>query len=102
MAPDFFAILRPFGAVLSRALELAGEICRRAEKVPPLLLAFVPDVPTSGSPGNFRTGEEMHKAVLIFLTCLVATARESAPAPHVVPAKVGLVLIAATRQGFAL
>ncbi|MGZ7073972.1 MAG: hypothetical protein ACXVKL_16145, partial [Candidatus Angelobacter sp.] len=44
----------------------------------------------------------MHKAVLIFLTCLVATARESAPAPHVVPAKVGLVLIAATRQGFAL
>ncbi|MGZ4875946.1 MAG: hypothetical protein ACXV5R_12300 [Candidatus Angelobacter sp.] len=44
----------------------------------------------------------MHKAFLIFLTCLVATARENAPAPHVIPAKVGLVLIAATRQGFAL
>jgi hypothetical protein len=43
----------------------------------------------------------MHKTVLIFLASLLATAAES-PAPHVVPAKVGLVLIAATRQGFAL
>ncbi|HXA83733.1 MAG TPA: hypothetical protein VNZ47_01580 [Candidatus Dormibacteraeota bacterium] len=43
----------------------------------------------------------MHKAVLIFLASLLATAAES-PAPHVVPAKVGLVLVAATRQGFAL
>jgi hypothetical protein len=46
----------------------------------------------------------MHKTVLLFLflVCLLATARESVPAPHVVPAKVGLVLIGATRQGFAL
>jgi hypothetical protein len=43
----------------------------------------------------------MHKTVLIILASLLATAAES-PAPHVVPAKVGLVLIAATRQGFAL
>ncbi|HEY5029192.1 MAG TPA: hypothetical protein VIK39_12345 [Candidatus Angelobacter sp.] len=46
----------------------------------------------------------MHKTVLLFLflVCLLATARESVPAPHVVPAKVGMVLIGATRQGFAL
>lgn len=43
----------------------------------------------------------MHKTFIIFLASLLATATES-PAPHVVPAKVGLVLIAATRQGFAL
>ncbi len=44
----------------------------------------------------------MYKTILIFIVCLLATARESVPAPHVVPVKVGLVLIGATRQGFAL
>jgi hypothetical protein len=44
----------------------------------------------------------MHKTVLIFLVCLLATAREGAATPHVVPIRVGLVLISATQQGFAL
>ncbi|HEV7522732.1 MAG TPA: hypothetical protein VGP89_16635 [Candidatus Angelobacter sp.] len=44
----------------------------------------------------------MYRTLLISLVCLLATARESSPTPHVVPAKVGLVLIGATPQGFAL
>jgi hypothetical protein len=44
----------------------------------------------------------MHKALLIFFTFLLAMARETSPTPHIVPAKVGMVLIGATRQGFAL
>jgi len=45
----------------------------------------------------------MRKAtlLLIFLSWLFVTARE-AQAPHVVPARVGLVLIGATQEGFAL
>ena len=44
----------------------------------------------------------MHKTLLIFVVCVLAAASERLPAPHVVPAKVGMVLIGATRQGFAL
>lgn len=44
----------------------------------------------------------MHKSLLLFLVCLLAAARASAPAPHVIPARVGLVLVGATHQGFAL
>lgn len=44
----------------------------------------------------------MHKFLLICFVCVLATAGERLPAPHVVPAKVGMVLIGATRQGFAL
>jgi len=44
----------------------------------------------------------MHKVLLIFLVCIMATAAERRPAPHVVPAKVGMVLIGASSQGFAL
>lgn len=40
--------------------------------------------------------------VLILLFCLLAAARESAPAPHIVPAKVGLVLVGVTQDGFVL
>jgi hypothetical protein len=44
----------------------------------------------------------MQKTVLIFLVCLLAAASENAPTPHVVRTRVGLVLVGATRQGFAL
>lgn len=46
----------------------------------------------------------MQKAtlLLVLLSYLLVPARESAPAPHVVPAKVGLVMIGATPEGFAL
>ncbi len=40
--------------------------------------------------------------LLIFFAGLLAHASESAPAPHLVPARVGLVLIGATPEGFAL
>jgi hypothetical protein len=45
----------------------------------------------------------MHKMVLLFtfLACLLSTAR-TASAPHVVPAKTGLILIGAGQEGFAL
>jgi hypothetical protein len=82
---------------------LGGEICVCAEKVQPRLpLLFLPSrFPAVAAISAI--GEEMYKTILIFVVCLLATARESVPAPHVVPAKVGLVLIGATtRQGFAL
>src|ERR1041384_8305244 len=46
----------------------------------------------------------MQKTALLFVffACLSATAREGTAVPHVVPAKVGLVLIGATQDGFAL
>lgn len=44
----------------------------------------------------------MQKTLLIFFVCVLATAGERFPAPHVVPARVGMVLIGATPQGFAL
>jgi hypothetical protein len=40
--------------------------------------------------------------LVVSLACLFAPARDSAPAPHVVPAKVGLVLIGVTQGGFAV
>jgi hypothetical protein len=40
--------------------------------------------------------------LFVFFACLSATAREGTAVPHVVPAKVGLVLIGATQDGFAL
>jgi hypothetical protein len=40
--------------------------------------------------------------LLVFLAWLFAPARDTEPAPHVVPAKVGLVLIGVTQGGFAL
>jgi hypothetical protein len=51
-----------------------------------------------------RFGEEMRNTtlLLIFFICLLATARETPPAPHVVPAKVGLVLIGGAQQGLVL
>jgi hypothetical protein len=49
-------------------------------------------------------GEEMCKKTLLLalLICRLAYAREDASAPHVVPAKAGLVMIGATQDGFAL
>lgn len=44
----------------------------------------------------------MTTLLLVFLAWLAAPARDSARAPHVVPAKVGLVLIGATQGGFAV
>lgn len=44
----------------------------------------------------------MHKPLLIFLVCVLATAGERFPAPHIVPARVGMVLIGASPRGFAL
>lgn len=40
--------------------------------------------------------------MLIFLFCLLAPAREGDSTPHIVPAKVGLVLIGTTQDGFVL
>jgi hypothetical protein len=40
--------------------------------------------------------------LVVSLACLFAPARASAPAPHVVPVKVGLVLIGVTQGGFAV
>lgn len=46
----------------------------------------------------------MRKAtlLLVLLACLLAAGREGASTPHLFPARVGLVLIAATADGFAL
>ena len=46
----------------------------------------------------------MQKTALLFafLACLSATAREGTAIPHVIPAKIGLVLIGATQEGIAL
>src|SRR5689334_2658376 len=46
----------------------------------------------------------MHKKTLFFilLMCLLAQGREGVSTPHVVPAKVGLAMIGATQDGFAL
>ena len=52
----------------------------------------------------FTSGEEMPRNlfVLTLLFCLLATAREGAPIPHTVLAKVGLILVGATQDGLAL
>ena len=74
----------------------------RVEEVVPRFSATVAAVAIASGSGDSAPGEEMHKTLLIVFVCVLATAGERFPAPHVVPARVGMVLIGATPQGFAL
>jgi hypothetical protein len=104
MAPDFFRDLASSGASpLFSCIRIgrARFACALKKVQPHFSALFLPSrFPAAAAISAI--GEEMYKTILIFVVCLLATARESVPAPHVVPAKVGLVLIGATRQGFAL